>query len=173
MRRFLYLALVLGIAAVPLIPQTVAASPPTRLPSPGISGTIPAGLLCPFAIDTKPVGNSTGQTETDFYDRTGNLIRKTFTGPLFIYLKNDSTGKAIVVNASGPGTVYPQPPGSAVSEIDVGRGQGLIGLFPSDEGGPALLAVDGLESFTRDADGNIHNLVIVGTVTDLCAALAA
>ena len=38
--------------------------------------------------------------------------------------------------------------------------------------GALLLAVDGRETFTRASDGSIHNLVITGTVVDLCAVLA-
>jgi len=168
MWRLLRVALEIGIVLAALIPQPVGATPPTRIPTGALTGTIPAGLLCPFDIDTGLVGTKT-QTETTYYDQAGNIIRQTFTGPLVIFLTNDSNRKTIVVNASGPGTVYPNPDGSS---LNVGSGQGLIGLFPTDEGGPALLAVDGHESFTRAPDGSIHNLVIVGTVTDLCAVLA-
>jgi hypothetical protein len=168
MKRLLRVVLAIGIVAVVQAPLSVGATPPTRLPTGAIEGTIDAGLLCPFAIDTGLVGTKS-QTETDFYDRNHKLIRQTFTGPLVIFLINDSNGKKIVVNASGPGTTYPNPDGSS---FNVGRGQGLIGLFPTDEGGPALLAVDGHETFTRAPDGTIHNLVLTGTVTDLCAVLA-
>jgi hypothetical protein len=168
MRRLLRIVLAIGIVAVAQAPLSVGATPPTRLPTPAITGTFPAGLLCPFDVDVGLVGTRT-QTETDFYDRNHNLIRQTFTGPLFFFLINDSSGKKIVVNASGPGTTYPHPDGSS---FNFGRGQGLIGLFPTDEGGPALLAVDGHETFTRAPDGTIHNLVVEGTVTDLCAVLA-
>ncbi|HEV2477463.1 MAG TPA: hypothetical protein VGX22_13050 [Candidatus Dormibacteraeota bacterium] len=168
MRRFLRIAVAVGIVAATQVPLTAGAAPPTRFPTIAITGTIPAGFLCAFDVDTGPVGTKT-QTETDFYDGNHNLIRQTFTGPLFIFLINDSTGKRIVENASGPGTTYPHSDGSS---FNVGRGQGLIGLFPTDEGGPALFAVDGHDTFTRAPDGSIHNLVITGTVTDLCAVLA-
>ena len=169
MRRLLRIAVAVGIVAATQAPLSVGATPPTRFPTTAITGTIPAGLLCPFDIDTGAVGTKT-QTETDFYDQNHNLIRQTFTGPLVIFLINDSTGKRIVENASGPATIYPNADGSS---FNVGRGQGLLGLFPTDEGGPALLSVDGHETFTRAPDGTIRNLVITGTVTDLCAVLAA
>lgn len=168
MRGLLRIAVAVGIVAATQVPLTAGASPPTRIPAGVIVGTIPAGLLCNFAIDTGPVGTKT-QTMTTFYDRNGNVTRTTFTGPLVIFLINDSTGKRIVVNASGPGTIYPRPHGFT---FNVGTGQGLVGLFPTDEGGPALLAIDGRETFTRAPDGSIHDLVIHGTVTDLCAVLA-
>lgn len=168
MRRLIRVALVIGIVAATQAPLSAGAVPPTRLPTGALTGTIPAGLLCPFDVDTGLVGTRT-QTETDFFDQGGHLIRQTFTGPLFIFLINDSTGKKIVENASGPGTTFPHADGSS---FNVGRGQGLVGLFPTDEGGPALLAIDGLETFTRAPDGSIHSLVITGTVTDLCAVLA-
>lgn len=168
MRRFFRIAVAVGIVAATQVPLPAGAAPPTRIPSGVIEGTIDAGLLCDFAIDTGLVGTKT-QTMTTFYDRNGKVTRTTFTGPLVIFLINDSTGKRIVVNASGPGTTYPHPDKSS---FNVGRGQGVIGLFPTDEGGPALLAVDGHETFTRAPDGTIHDLVIKGTVTDLCAVLA-
>ena len=168
MKRLLRLALAIGIVAVTQAPAPVGAAPPTRIGAGAISGTIDAGLLCPFAIDTGPVGTKS-QTQTTFYDQNHNVTRIAFTGPLFVFLTNDVTGKRIIVNASGPGTIYPHADGSSFNS---GRGQGLIGLFPTDEGGPALLAVDGRDSFTRAPDGTIQNLVIVGNVTDLCAVLA-
>jgi hypothetical protein len=171
MRRLVRIALAIGVVAVTQAPMSVGATPPVRSPTGAITGTVPAGLLCPFDVDIGLVGTRT-QTETDFYDQNHVLLRMSFTGPLFFFLINDTTGKRIVVNASGPGTTYPRPPQPGPSSFNVGRGQGLIGLFPTDEGGPALLAVDGHESFTRAPDGTIHDLVITGTVTDLCAVLA-
>jgi len=168
MKRLIRIALAVGIVAVTQAPLPVGATPPTRLPTSAVTGTFPAGLFCPFDIDVGLVGTKT-QTETDFFDRNHNLIRQAFTGPLVFFLVNDSNGKRIVVNASGPGTTYPHSDGSS---FNVGSGQGLVGLFPTDEGGPALLAVDGHDSFTRAPDGTIHDLVITGSVTDLCAVLA-
>jgi hypothetical protein len=108
--------------------------------------------------------------ETVFFDSHGNVIKLAFTGLGVFQLTNHSTGKTLVVNASGPGFLYPQSDGSL---LGVGGGPGLIGLFPTDEGGPALLLVHGHETFTvNGTTGRISNLKIVGTVTDLCAALA-
>jgi len=171
MRRLIRIALAIGIVALTQAPLSVGATPPTRFSTQAIEGTFPAGLLCTFDVDIGLVGTRT-QTETDFFDKNHNLIRQAFTGPLFFFLINDSTGKRIVVNASGPGTTYPLPPQPSQSSFNVGRGQGLIGLFPTDEGGPALLAVDGLATFNRAPDGTIFNVVTKGTVTDLCAVLA-
>src|SRR5690348_1609987 len=106
MKRLLRIALAIGIVAVTQAPLPVGATPPTRLPTSAITGTFPAGLFCPFDIDVGLVGTKT-QTETDFFDRNHNLIRQAFTGPLVFFLVNDSNGKRIVVNASGPGTTYP------------------------------------------------------------------
>lgn len=171
MRRLIRVAFAIGLVALSQVPISVGASPPTRFPTQPVAGTFPAGLFCPtnFDIDVALVGTSV-QTETDFRDQTGTVVRMMFTGPEYFSLKNDSTGKQVVVSASGPGNTYPKPDGSS---FNVGSGPGLVGLFPSDEGGPALFTIVGHETFTRAPDGTIHNLAIVGTVTDLCAVLAS
>ena len=170
MRRLIQLAFAIGMVVVCQVPATVGASQPTRFPTQPIAGTIPAGLLCPtdFDIDIALVGTRV-QTETDFKDQAGHVVRMMFTGPEYFSLTNDTTAKRIVVDAGGPGNTYLHADGSS---FNAGGGHGLVGLFPSDEGGPALFTIVGHETFTRDADGTIHDLVIVGTVTDLCKALA-
>ena len=171
MRRLIQLAFVIGMVVVCQVPTSVGANQPVRFPSQAIAGTFPAGLLCKtdFDIDIALVGTRT-QTETDFYDKSGlHVVRMMFTGPMSFSVRNDTTGKEIVVDAGGPGNTYLHPDGSS---FNVGSGHGFIGLFPTDEGGPALFTIVGHETVTRAADGTLHNLVIEGTVTDLCAVLA-
>jgi hypothetical protein len=170
MRRLIQLACVIGMVVVCQVPTSVDAGQPVRFPTQPFAGTIPAGLLCPtdFDIDIAVVGARV-QTETDFKDQAGHVVRMMFTGPESFSLTNVTTGKQIVVDASGPGNTYLHADGSS---FNAGGGHALVGLFPSDEGGPALFTIVGHETFTRDADGTIHDLVIEGTVTDLCKVLA-
>ena len=169
MKRFRRIAVAAGIVAIALFPQTAAANAPTRFPSQPLVGTFDAGLLCPFAVFTTPVPVTRTQTQTLYFDKSGNIVRVTFTGSLYVLLQNAGTGKSVVLNASGAGTDYIQPDGSAIGQ---GSGPGLVGLFPTDQGGPALLYVVGRETFNVSPTGRITNLSIVGTVTDLCAVLA-
>jgi hypothetical protein len=167
MRHLRLVSAAVGFVLLALVPQSVGAAAPSRFPVTPNLGPFPAGTLCPFQLDlSAPAYNV---VETVFFDSHGNVIKLAFTGRGVFQLTNDATGKTLVVNASGPGFIYPHADGSA---LGVGGGPGLIGLFPTDEGGPALLLVHGHETFNISPTGRISNLKIVGTVTDLCAALA-
>jgi len=171
MKHYLRVVVVVGIAVLALIPQSAGAVRPVRTPLPPFVFSFVPGTptqLCDFQVDTAPAGAT--QTETDFVDQSGKLVRITFTGTNLISLTNHATGKTIVLNANGQGTLYPQPDGSFRG---AGGGPGLFGLFQGDDRGPALILINGHESFTITPDGHIRDLVIVGTVTDMCAVLAA
>jgi hypothetical protein len=176
MKRWKLAAAALGVALALLVPQTASAAvkpKPVRSPSPAFIGTFDPGLVCPFAVYTEPVGPT--QTQTVYFDRTGNVVKIAFRGPAKTLLRNVDTGKTLIEDAGGPGTLLVQPDGSLLGS---GGGAGLFALFPGDDRGPALLAVVGHETFTVTApDANhvthIVDLNIHGNVTDLCAALAA
>ncbi|TMC52081.1 MAG: hypothetical protein E6J20_13575 [Chloroflexi bacterium] len=168
MRQLRRIGLAFGAALLVFLPQTAGATQPLRFPSGAFVGTFAAGQVCSFAVDTAPVGAT--QTETLYFDRSGNVIKIGFTGVSYISLTNDTTKKTIVVNASGTGALYPQGDGSFLGS---GGGPGLFALFPTDSGGPALLQIRGRETFTISPSGQIQNLVVVGTVTDLCAVLGS
>lgn len=167
MRHLRLVSAAVGFVLLALVPQSVGAAAPVRFPVLPVTGTFAAGVLCPFQLDIAAVAYNV--VETVYFDSRGNVIKLSFTGRAVFKLTNDATGKTLVVNASGPGFIYPQADGSA---LGVGGGPGLIGLFPTDEGGPALLLIQGHESFSLSPTGRISNLNIVGRVTDLCAALA-
>lgn len=169
MKHFLRIAIVACIAVLALIPQSAGAVKPARAPLPPFVFSFVPGTptqVCDFQVDTAPAGPT--QTETDFFDKSGNLVRITFTGANVISLTNHATGRTIVVNANGKGTLYPQ----GASFLGVGGGPGLFALFQGDDRGPALILIHGHETFTILPDGHIRDLVIRGTVTDLCAVLA-
>jgi hypothetical protein len=168
MRHLRLVSAAVGFVLLALVPQSVGAAAPARFPVTPNLGPFPAGTLCQFPLHlTAPSYNV---VETVFFDSLGHVIKLAFTGRAVFGITNDTTGKTLVVNASGPGFLYPQPDGSL---FGVGGGPGLIGLFPTDEGGPALLLIQGHETFNvNGTTGQITNLKIVGTVTDLCAALS-
>lgn len=173
MKQLRLVALAVGVVLGVLAPQTASGAQPLRLPSQAFVGTFPAGQVCPFAVYTEPVGPT--QTLTFFFDGSGNVVRIAFTGSAFDLLRNVGTGKTIIENSSGQGTLIPQADGSL---LGAGGGPGLFALFPGDSRGPALLAIDGRDTFTitaPDSSGATHitNLAIVGKVTDLCAVLAS
>ena len=160
-------AVALAVAMAALIPQTAGAHQPIRMPSQAFVGTFPAGSVCAFAVSTGPVGPT--QTETIYFDRNHNVVKISFTGSASVFLTNDLTNKTIVGSANGAGFLYPQPDNSL---LGAGGGPGLFALFPGDDRGPALLKIDGHETFRISPSGQIQDLVIVGKVTDLCAVLA-
>jgi hypothetical protein len=146
-----------------------AAGKPAKFPaSPPITGSFNAGDVCAFQVDTAPVTSS--QTVKVWSDSSGNATRIEFTGHVVIALTNHDTGKRLEFNASGPGTVYPHPDGSASA---VARGPSTFALFPGDDRGPALLYIKGRATFDISPTGQISNLKVSGHVEDVCAMLAA
>jgi hypothetical protein len=178
--RLLKLVTVAVVVLAVLAPQTSSAAgrgAPARFPNGAFIGTFPAGLFCPFPVYTQPVPIDRTQTVTLFFDKSGNVVKVTFTGVQYTLLENADTGKTIVVNSSGMGTLIPQPDGSA---LGTGGGPGLFGLSSIEGGatvhGPGIFLDDGENSFTVTAPVNqqtfIENLVVVGKVTSLCPVLA-
>ncbi len=162
MRHLLRVAIAAGIVVTTLLPQPAFANSITRAASPPLIGTFSG--LCSFPITTTPVPVTRTQTETDFYDNNNKLIAMKFTGVFYLSLQNADTGKSVVVNASGAGTNYVQPDGSLIGH---GAGPAVIGLFATDEGGPALLYILGGETFDISPTGRISNLSVHGIVTDM------
>jgi hypothetical protein len=170
MRHLRLVSAAVGFVLLALVPQSVGAAAPVRFPATPIGGSFVPGTdhqLCPFQVDIAVTAFNVVQTV--YFDSRGNVIKISFTGRGVFRLTNAATGKTLVVNASGPGFLYPQPDGSFFA---VGGGPGLFGLFPTDEGGPALFLILGHETFNLSPTGRISNLKIVGTVTDMCAVLA-
>ena len=181
MRHLRLVTVAVVVALAVLAPQAVGAAgraAPVRFPNGAFVGTFPAGLFCPFPVYTQPVPIDRTQTVTVFFDASGNVLKLTFTGVQFTLLQNVTTGKTIVVNSSGMGTLIPQADGSF---LGTGSGPGLFGLSSIEGGatvhGPGIFLDDGENSFTVTApDLNhqtfIENLVVVGKVTSLCPVLA-
>ena len=99
------LGLLLALAACALGATPALANGPVFTPTQNTPGTLDAGTFCSFAIDvTFPVNDETMKT---FYDSAGNPVRSLNEGRLVVQMVNDSTGKTVQLNLSGPGqTVY-------------------------------------------------------------------
>jgi hypothetical protein len=104
-----------------------------------------------------------------FTDDEGNLVRLINTNPgLRETLTNLDTGKTVVLNIEGPGVLDLNPDGS--SSV-TGTGPVLF-YFDPFKLTPGLFYATGRFVIARDANGN-RTFEIVGTITDVCAELAA
>jgi hypothetical protein len=151
-RRFLLTSSV--AAAVVLAAASVAAAdPPTRTPAPAPTFT---GEFCPGVQVqiTFPVNQ-----EYSIIFSNGAIIT---TGRLVAQVKNLSTGKSVVVNASGPGMV-------AQNGRFTLRGETLVFLTPGQIG-PGTPATTYILSGVLDfaPDGTVTQ---TGHVTDICSQI--
>lgn len=168
MKRLGLLAIIGAIAMLAISAMPAMAGKPQKFPATPFTGSFNAGDVCAFQVDTAPVEFKV--TVKVFSDSGGNPTRIEFRGRDVIEVTNHDTGKRLVFNASGPGTLYPQPDGSTLA---VGGGPGLFALFPGDDRGPAMLYIKGRATFTVSPTGQISNIVTHGPVVDVCAMLAA
>jgi hypothetical protein len=76
---------------------------------------VAAGTVCSFALAAAPVANN--EITTTYRADANGDIREITTGTLKLQLTNVDTGKSIVVNVSGPGTVVLHPDGSATEDL--------------------------------------------------------
>jgi len=130
---------------------------------------IPAGLVCGFELAGTPVANN--ETTTTYPADANGDVRVLITGTLKLQLTNVDTGKSIVVNVSGPGTVVLHPDGSASEDL---RGNDLVLFFPgATPAGPATYLFTGHTILSFDPAGN-ETLVSTtdNSPLDVCAALS-
>jgi hypothetical protein len=170
--KSVHLAVAALIASALLVgaAPAVANNDPHRVFSPSPPFDIPPGV-CTFGVHVEaPVDKeySTVTTEPD-----GSTIVKT-TGALVQTLTNQTTGKSITLNASGPLTVTIPPPPSTVVTADV-RGLSIVFVTNGAEFGlPNLMYVSGPFGFTTD----LSNDTLVSVTRsphvrlDICAALS-
>jgi hypothetical protein len=159
-------AFLLGVGLLLTIVTPVAATKPDRVPAGNQSFTVGAGELCPFAIQWVPVVDR--EKFMVFYDRDGNFVREWISGASFTKLTNLDSGKSVILNTSGPG---PLTFNDGVLVIG-GGGNGLVGLYPTDAGGPALWATRGPWQLVFDANFHVTSASLPRNRTDMCAVLA-
>ena len=153
-------AMVAALSATP-----AAADQPVREGLPAAPLTLDASI-CGFAVDVAFPTNK--EFSTTFAN--GKQI---ITGALTATLTNESSGKSIAINISGPGSFVPNGDGTTTFTLS---GRSLIFLFPNQlgPGTPGrLILTSGPVVFQIDQSGNLTNLNITSaSVQNMCAALA-
>jgi hypothetical protein len=155
-RTTLWLALILGVAAV-AVPAALA-DPPTKDPVPFPTAT---GQFCEgFMVSIEATANK--EVFHAFSSGVGLI-----TGTLKVEVTNLSTGESLELNTSGPGKFSPD---GTIS----GTGRWLLfgeaGQLPGPD--PGMLLLSGHLALTLGPAG-IAAIDSVGESEDICAALAA
>jgi hypothetical protein len=136
------------------------------------SGAYPAGA-CAFLVDFTFVSKEYVVKATDNPDGSQS---SRVTGSASVTLTNDTTGKSIAVNISGPATLTDEPDGSGLIDAQGHQiywwnkqEQANLGL----PGGPdQLFLYTGHVVIRTDPNGVGTSWTRTGSVTDLCAALS-
>jgi hypothetical protein len=141
---------------------------PTPNAPPNSPETLPAGPICAFEIDVAVVTNNEFQQVTTLADGTTVTRVK---GNLVLSFKNDTSGKTIVENVSGPSTSTNKPDGSGTFQ---GEGPNWLVFGPRSQantGEPGLVFTKGQVTVTFM--GNIsHGFSLNGSQQNGCALLS-
>jgi hypothetical protein len=129
--------------------------------------TAPAGVVCPFQVTASPVRENLSVQY--HYDAAGNIDGYRAKGQLIARITNDETGKSVVRNLSGPGTVTFYPDGSYDA---VASGGFLIFFLPGDNPSSQLLLLPGHTVLHGAADWTKTLVSHEGTAENLCETLA-
>ncbi len=154
---FLLLALALPAAAQKPVIQLV----------PFTSVFVPAADACGFDVLITPQpGRPNGERLIQFANTA------IIAGPLFVTVKNLSSGQTFDVNLSGPTQIEISSSGTTTI---VGLGPGIPGALPASvataAGLPLLPLLHGRAVLTVDAQGNLISVTFTGTVQDVCQLL--
>jgi hypothetical protein len=166
-----------ALLGAPAAAETATAAPLARTPvtdplnsgSPNGSITLPANHNCVFPVDIAVVTNSEFQDVTTLPG--GTTVTK-ITGNLVLSFKNDTTGKTIEKNVSGPTTETTSPDGS--SGTFRGEGPNWLAFGPHGQvntGEPGLVFTSGLVTVTS-ANGTAQTFSLNGTQANGCALLS-
>jgi hypothetical protein len=143
-----------------------AAQKPTIQLVPFTSAFVPAADACGFDVLATPqAGRPNKAREIQF----ANMV--ILAGPLFVTLKNLSTGKTIDVNVSGPEHFNVSSNTLVVAGPSIGL-EPPPGNLLRAAGLPPLPLAHGQLVFTLDDQGNITSIdKVTGTVEDVCELL--
>ena len=154
--------------AAPLVRTPV--TDPLGSGSPNGSITLPANQYCVFPVGVAVVTNNEFQDVTTLAD--GTVVQK-ITGNLVLSFKNDTTGKTIEKNVSGPSAMTIPPAGNVTF-----RGQGLNWLAFGPNGRantkePGLVFTSGLVTvMINRANGTAQSFSLNGTQANGCTLLS-
>jgi hypothetical protein len=132
---------------------------------PFTSAFVPAADACGFDLLVTPqAGRPNKGREIQFANMT------IIAGPLFITLKNLSTGKTIDLNISAP--LHLSFSGNTTTTIVTGPSIPLPGNVSTAAGLPPMPLIHGQVVFTEDDQGNVISIdKVTGTVEDVCQLL--
>jgi len=155
-------ALLLLTLALPALAQK-----PTIQLIPFTSAFVPAAAACGFDVLVTPQAGRPNKERLIQFNNTAIIA-----GPLFVTLKNLSTGKTIDVNISGPSRLS----FSGTTTTVVSTGPSIQPFFPANvltaAGLPPLPLIHGQIVFTVDDQGNVTSIQsVTGTVQDVCQLL--
>jgi hypothetical protein len=108
---------------------------------------------------------------TTFFDQENNPLLMLTAGGLEVRLTNESTGKSIDVNISGPIQQEPQPDGSfKITNVDPTLFDFDLGVAPNL---PRLALFDGrAQSMFNPQNNNFSLQSLRGSIEDACALLS-
>jgi hypothetical protein len=120
---------------------------------------------CSFDVFLEPLSNN--EKLTTFFGQNGKARFQIVHGGLTVRLTNQSIGKSVVLNISGPIQYVPQSTTPPFKIITLGPT-----LFPFQPGVapglPLLAYIKGRTESVFDAAGNFHFLSLSGSVDDVC-----
>jgi hypothetical protein len=135
--------------------------------------TLPAGHNCVFAVDIAVVTNNEVQNMTTLADGTAVTKRK---GNLVLSFKNDTSGKTIEENVSGPTTRTVSPDGS--TGTFQGKGANWLAFGPhgqANTGEPGVVITKGRVTVTFTFANNVgtaQTFSLDGTQENVCTLLS-
>jgi len=159
-----------ALLGVPAAAEAATADPPwSPVTNPLGPITLPAGHNCAFAVDVAVVTNNELQDVTKLADGTTVIQKK---GNLVLSFTNDTTGKTLEENVSGPTTETDSPHGS--SGTFQGAGPTWLAFGPhgqANTGEPGLVFTKG-QVITTFANGATQTFSLNGTQQNGCALLS-
>lgn len=125
--------------------------------------------VCPFDIYEEPAGNK--EKLVTFYNQAGEISFQIITGVNKWRLTNVSTGKTLVVNASGPARLTVQPGADTVLAESGGVSFFLIQNPPPGVPTYAITRGRVVSELDLTTFGVVQLIAQHGTVQDICALL--
>jgi hypothetical protein len=146
-----------------------AAAVPPSIEFFDVGGAFTLSGVCPFDIYEEPTGNN--ERLATFRDQAGDVTVQIITGMNKWRLTNLSTGKALDVNASGPGRLFVQP-GTDALHVESG-GVSFFFIQNPPSGIPTYGLTRGRLVYELDLSTFVVTNLISqhGTVQDICALL--
>jgi hypothetical protein len=129
--------------------------------------SVSAGAVCPFPVTAEPVRQDLRLRY--HYDQAGNADGYEVIGPLVARVTNTSTGKSVIRNLSGQGTVIFGPDGSWEGVVNGGF---LIFFRAADDPARALLFFEGHTVLHGSPTGEKTLVSQTGQSENLCTTLA-